>query len=59
MDTPARKPRPVVKNTKLMADIGDALKKINYGSLEIYVQNGQVTQITTRSIMKTQHSTKN
>lgn len=39
---------------KLMHEIADSLQKVkNYGSVEIYVQNGMVTQITTRNIKKT------
>lgn len=40
---------------KLMLEITDSLRKIKgYGSVEIYVQGGVVTQITTRNIKKTQ-----
>lgn len=38
---------------KLMKDIKEELEKIGYGSLEIYVQNNKVTQITVRNIKKT------
>jgi hypothetical protein len=38
----------------LVDEITSALKKVDaYGSVEIYVQNSAVTQITTRSIKKT------
>lgn len=38
----------------LIDEITHALKSItSYGSLEIYVQNGMVTQITVRNIKKT------
>lgn len=38
---------------KLLADIGDALQAVKpYGSVEIYVQNNIVTQITARNIRK-------
>ena len=38
----------------LVTEIMAALKKVrSYGSVEIFVQKGQVTQITTRSIKKT------
>ncbi|MDO8658781.1 MAG: DUF2292 domain-containing protein [Candidatus Levybacteria bacterium] len=38
---------------KLMKDIKEELERIGYGSLEIYVQNNKVTQITVRNIKKT------
>lgn len=39
---------------KLIDEIGSALKSVDaYGSVEIYIQNSEVTQITTRSIRKT------
>lgn len=38
---------------KLMSDIKEELERIGYGSLEIYVQNNKVTQITVRNIKKT------
>ena len=38
----------------LMEEIIQALQSVsNYGSLEIYVQNNMVTQITVRNIKKT------
>ena len=38
----------------LISEIVNALKKVDsYGSIELYVQNNQVTQITTRNIKKT------
>lgn len=38
----------------LMIEIKDALKSVkSYGSIEIYIQNGVVTQITVRNIKKT------
>lgn len=38
----------------LLAEIKDSLKSIkNFGSVELYVQNNVVTQITTRNIKKT------
>ncbi|OGV97222.1 hypothetical protein A2W24_04320 [Microgenomates group bacterium RBG_16_45_19] len=41
-------------STRLMDELSDALKSIDsYGSVEIYVQNSMVTQITTRNIKKT------
>lgn len=41
----------------LLVEIKSALTNIKgWGSVEIFVQNGQVTQITQRSIKKTNHS---
>jgi hypothetical protein len=38
----------------LLIDIKKSLKGVkNYGSVEIFVQNGMVTQITVRNIKKT------
>jgi hypothetical protein len=38
----------------LVDEIRDALKRVSpYGSVEIFVQNGVVTQLTTRNIYKT------
>jgi len=38
----------------LVLEIKKALKSVNnYGSVEIYIQNGVVTQITVRNIKKT------
>ena len=43
----------------LMAEIVAALKNIKgWGSVEIYVQDHKVVQITERNIKKTQHSLK-
>lgn len=43
--------------TGLLEDIKDALKNIKgWGSVEIYVQKGRVTQITQRNIKKTDHN---
>lgn len=51
----------LAKNGNLLAE--DILKELNslggWGSLEIYVQNNKVTQITKRAIKKTSHSLKN
>lgn len=42
---------------KLMAEITQALKNIRgWGSVEIFVQNHKVTQITERNIKKANHS---
>ena len=38
---------------RLMEDIKTELERIGYGSLEIYVQNNKVTQMTVRNIKKT------
>ncbi len=40
---------------ELVAEITDALKGLDYGSVELYIVNGQVTQITKRHIRKTNH----
>ena len=38
----------------LVTEIKGALQSVkNYGSIEIYIQNGVVTQITVRNIKKT------
>ncbi len=43
-------------NQILVDEIIKALKKIDgYGSVEIYIQDYSVTQITTRNIKKTRH----
>ena len=42
------------KSIDLMEEIKQALKKIDgYGSVELYVQENKVTQITARNIKKT------
>jgi hypothetical protein len=41
----------------LLDEIKEALKNVRgYGSVEIYVQDHKVTQITERNIKKTNHS---
>lgn len=41
---------------KLLDDIAEALKNVRgWGSVEIFVQNYKVVQITERNIKKTQH----
>ena len=40
---------------KLIEEIKEALSSIDWGSIEIYVQNSEVTQITRRQIKKTNH----
>lgn len=42
---------------KLLEEIKAALKDLDYGSVELYVQNGEVAQITKRHIRKTNHLT--
>ncbi len=45
---------PTQITTGLLEEIKDALKNIKgWGSVEIYVQKGKVTQITERNIKKT------
>lgn len=42
---------------KLIQELEQAFKHVNdYGSIEIYIQASQVTQITTRKIRKTKHN---
>ena len=44
---------------QLLDEIKDAIRTVSeFGSIEIYVQGGFVTQITTRKIKKTSGSTK-
>ena len=44
-------------NSQLIEDLSQALKELGgWGSVEIYVQNGKVTQITKRAIKKTNHT---
>ena len=44
-------------NNQLIKDILLALKDLGgWGSIEIFVQNGKVTQITKRAIQKINHS---
>lgn len=46
------------RNTsELINEINSALKSLNWGSVEIYVQNNIVTQITVKNIKKTSVST--
>lgn len=41
-------------STELMSDIREAIQSVkSYGSIELYVQDGVVTQITVRNIKKT------
>ena len=46
----------VTTDHNLIVDIIEALKKIDgWGSVEIFVQDNQVVQITARNIRKTKH----
>lgn len=40
-------------NQKLLEEIKEALAGLDYGSVEIFVTNSEVTQITKRQIKKT------
>ena len=41
---------------KLLDDLAKAIQKVNgWGSVEIFIQNHRVTQITSRLIKKTRH----
>lgn len=42
---------------KLLSDVKTALENLQYGSVELYVVNGEVTQICTRHIHKTNPDT--
>lgn len=47
-------------NNQLIDELIQALKELDgWGSVEIYVQNNKVTQITKRAIKKINHSLKN
>ena len=39
--------------SSIIDEIKEAIENINFGSVEVIVQNGQVTQISTRIIKKT------
>lgn len=41
------------KKTSLIDEIQIAMQGIRFGSIEIYIQDGVVTQITSRTIKKT------
>ena len=47
------------KNAQLIEEINDALTDLAWGSVEIYVQDNVVTQITVKNIKKTRVSPKN
>jgi len=43
-------------NDGFIEELSQALKEVGgWGSVEIYIQNGKVTQITRRAIKKTNH----
>jgi len=44
-----------ILSAALTQEIKEALDGLDYGSVEIYVQNRKVTQITKRKIKKTSH----
>ncbi len=48
-----RKPNQKIISPTLITEIKDALESVKYGSIEIFVQNKVVTQITVRNIHKT------
>lgn len=51
---------PTRVTTGLLEEIKDALKNVRgWGSVEIIVQQGRVTQITERNIRKTDHEVEN
>ena len=39
----------------LLEEIQNVLKSVSFGSVEIYVQNSKVTQLTVRKIVKTKY----
>jgi len=43
---------------RLIEEIREALKNLDFGSVELYVQNGEVVQITRRHIKKINNLTK-
>ncbi len=45
-------------SSQLIEEINSALKNLMWGSIEIYVQDNVVTQITVKNIKKTRVSTK-
>lgn len=47
-----------VSNEELLSEIQNAIDSVKgYGSVEIYIQDSKITQITTKSIKKTDHET--
>ena len=54
-----QKSQAIQLGTRFQEDLTRALDQVKgWGSVEIYVQNGKVTQITSRAIKKTNHSLK-
>lgn len=50
-----KKPQKII-NGSLLEELSTALKELGgWGSVELYVQDGKVTQITKRAIKKTNH----
>ena len=48
---------PIKINDELLKELSQALEELGgWGSVEIYVQNSKVTQITKRAIKKTNHA---
>ncbi len=45
-----------IVSAKLLNEIKEAIHNLNFGSVEIYVVNNQVTQITRRHIRKTNNN---
>jgi hypothetical protein len=43
-------------SSQLLKEIGDSLRGKQFGSVEIFIENGQVTHITERVIKKYKHS---
>jgi hypothetical protein len=43
-------------SSQLLEEIKSALQSVNFGSIEIYISDSNVTQITTRTIKKTSTS---
>lgn len=43
----------LMADTSIIDEIKEAIDNIDYGSVEVIVQNGEVTQISTRIIKKT------
>lgn len=47
-------------SSTLLVELKKALKSVSsYGSVEVFIQNGVVTQITTRNIRKTSNGNSN
>ncbi len=54
-----KKPQKTI-NGSLLEELSMALKELGgWGSVELYVQDGKVTQITKRAIKKTNHRLEN